>query len=189
MKNLTLKNRKIETNHTINRGLVPGVIYGKHISSRPVYLNWRDLRSAKFGRGEVFNTKLDGKDYFVKLEEVQRDPVTREMIHFSLVELPKNNASEVEIPIVFSDTPKGVKDGGVFVVLRDEIKVSGMPSRMPPVLKSSVKHLNIGDKLRISDIQTPNYVELSESESESDIVAICQPPTKEPIKIAKEQAI
>lgn len=121
---------------------------------------------------------------FVKFGEIQRDPVTHDFIHFSLVQMPQGVENEVNIPVNLTGTPVGVKKGGVLVVMKDEITVNGKPRSIPERIVANVSGLDIGDKLTVDNLNIPNRVDAMEDESE--VVAICRPPVKEVTILTKE---
>ena len=122
----------------------------------------------------------------VKFAEVQNDPVTNEIIHFSLVQMPKGVTNEVEIPVNFEGTPVGVRKGGVFVVMKDEVTVSGKPTSVPSMITTNVNNIDIGDKVTLNDLNLPEKVEVEEEGDE--LLAICKPPAKE-IEIGDDETM
>jgi len=72
----------------------------------------------------------------------------------------------------------GTKKGGILVVIKDEIALTGKPAVMPSQIIGDVTDLAIGDKLTIDDLNIPMKVEVLENGKQ--VVAICRAPaTKE----------
>ena len=158
------------------KGVIPGIIYGQSIANTPITALRRDLNRATERSGEVYIVKVENKTVYTRIERIQRDPVTREMLHFSLVQLPTGQYSEVLVPIVLKGEPKGKKNGGVLVHIKEEVPIKGRPNSIPDQIEVDVSDLDVGDKVQIESLQLPKTVELGEGEI--DIIAFCSPPAK-----------
>lgn len=82
---LQVRTKKTKANRLRQEGYVPGVIYGKGVS-RPIILNRKNLENSVrlLGENAVFNISLEGRSELVRIRELQRDPLTREIIHIDL---------------------------------------------------------------------------------------------------------
>lgn len=158
------------------KDLIPGVIFGPNIKTMPIMAKRRELLKAIEASGEVYEVPLRRKKILVKIGEIQREPVSGRIIHFSLVQMPKGELSQIDVPLRLLGIPEGTKKGGNLVVLRPEIKVKGKPSLIPKFINGSVEKLNIGESLTIADLNLPTNIEILEEESE--VVAICQAPVQ-----------
>lgn len=172
---------KLRTRGSNNRKLresnfIPGTIYGPSVSNTPIMATEREVSKALEESGGVYKVMTKQGPVFVKFDEVQKDPVTRDLIHFSLLELPKGVENEVEVPVGLRGTPVGVRQGGVLVVLKDELALSGTPRAIPNKLMADISKMEIGDKLTVSDLKIPKNVDPVEEDDE--VIAICQPPVK-----------
>ncbi|MDA8793973.1 50S ribosomal protein L25 [Bacteriovoracaceae bacterium] len=179
MKTLNIKQRNLESKpHNLrNQELIPGVVYGPSVKNMSIYGTNLDMERALFDKGEVFKIPLNGKKVMVKFNEVQRDPVTRGLIHFSLMQLREGVECTVEVPVNFKGTPNGVKKGGVFVVLKEEIEIAGKPKKIPKMINANISKMDIGEKLTVKDLRTPPSIQTAEDDH--NVVAICKPPTKQ----------
>lgn len=186
METIKIKDRKLTSKPRVLRekGFVPGTLYGPNLKNKPIKLHSLDLRNIVGNKGEVYKVMNKSGPTFVKFDEIQTNPISGEFIHFSLVELPKGKKNEVDIPVDFQGTPIGVKKGGVFVIMKDEVTINGKPRAIPKSLEADVTNLDIGDKLTIDDLDTPKQINISDGESE--IVAVCKPPAIE-VPIVNEE--
>jgi len=156
------------------QGSVPGAIYGKTIESTPVKATFNELKRATSASGEVYQVNFEGKKYFAKMFEIQRDPVTADYIHFSLVELPKGVANDLDIPITTTGNALGEKEGGSVIILRDMITLNGKPKDMPEEIVFDVSELNIGDNVTVADLKISKN--LVPSLDDDETVIICKAP-------------
>jgi large subunit ribosomal protein L25 len=162
MNTLKVKERQLneKTRDLRIKGLVPGVLYGKTMESRPIMLTYHQLGQALREKGEVYTVKSKNRTIYVKLDEVQEHPVTSDFMHFSLVELPKGKRNEVEVPLRLIGDSYGVKEGGTLVIMQDKLKLEGLPSKMPSFVNVDVSHLHIADNIMLSDVKVPKGIKL-----------------------------
>jgi large subunit ribosomal protein L25 len=141
------------------QGKVPAVVYGSGIE--PTMLVVESLGLAKVLRGGV-NALVDlkgakaieGKPVLVK--EVQRDPLSRKVVHCDLYAVNLKARIDVEVPLHFIGIPRGVAlDGGVLEPLLRTLEVSTMPLSIPESIDVDVSNLGIGDAIHVRDLALP----------------------------------
>lgn len=171
-RDLMTKNQELR-----DQGIVPGMIYGPNIENMAIRTSEHELRNALHTKGEVYEVKAKRRKVYVKIDEIQRDPVSKQFIHFSLVELPKGETNEVEVPIVLKGEPEGRRKGGVMVLMHENLTLSGTPKSMPAQIVVDISMVDIADKVTIGDIKLPKGIEVKMDLDE--VVATCRPPAKE----------
>src|SRR5215510_14093670 len=103
--------------------LVPGVIYGgaEEISFQAPAAAFKGLvYTPDFQLAEI---KLDGKTYRTILKDLQFDKVSDHLIHVDLLELVEDKKVIATIPLKFTGTSIGVKDGGKLITKMKALKV------------------------------------------------------------------
>jgi large subunit ribosomal protein L25 len=161
---------------------VPGVVYGPGVE--PTLVTADRLALARVVRGganalvDLVGAKsLEGKPVLVK--EIQRDPLSRNHVHFDLYAVNLQARLDVEVPIHLVGTPKGVQlDGGVLEPLLRTLEVSCMPLAIPDVINVDVSNLGIGDAIHVRDIQLPPDV-VSKIEGDATVVHVVAPRLEE----------
>src|SRR5215510_667369 len=139
--------------------VIPGIVYGSGIDPTPVTAQRlafaRVLRGGANALVDLIGTKsVEGKPVLVK--EVQRDPLSRKVVHFDLYAVNLQARLDVEVPLIFLGTAKGVAmDGGVMEPLLRALEVSCMPLAIPESFSIDVSNLAIGDAIHVRDIQLP----------------------------------
>jgi len=140
-------------------GKVPAVVYGSGIS--PTAIVVESLALAKILRGgsnalvDLKGAKtIEGKPVLVK--EIQRDPLSRRVVHCDLYAVDLKARLDVEIPLHFVGIPRGVAlDGGVLEPLLRTLEVSCMPLSIPESIEVDVSNLGIGDAIHVRDLRLP----------------------------------
>jgi large subunit ribosomal protein L25 len=137
-------------------GTVPAVLYGRQEEPQKLGVPGRDLtRLLKAaGRGNVIIELAVGKakPEKVLLKDVQRHPVTEDILHVDFLRIDPTKKLNVNIPIKIVGTPEGVLNGGMLEIIRREIEVSCLPADIPPYFEIDVSALNINDALHVSDL-------------------------------------
>ena len=156
-------------------GKIPGEYYSRgeqniHIAATPLGLKPLIYTS----EAHIVSLKLDnGESKTCVLRNVQFDPVSDLPIHFDLQGVRADEELTIEVPVMLSGTPKGVKDGGTVQHVMHRLKVSCLPKFIPDHIEVNITELGINQSVHIRDIKVDN-VKILESES-STIVAVVPP--------------
>lgn len=145
-------------------GRVPAVIYGHHRAPQALSIEARSLgRLLERATGSsVIELGLGGGTARALIREVQRHPVSRELVHVDFQELVAGEQVTVRVPLVFVGTAEGVRNqGGMLEELLRELEVSAEPSSIPDHIDVDVTALTIGHPLHVRDIQLPQGVTTS----------------------------
>jgi large subunit ribosomal protein L25 len=66
-----------------------------------------------------------------------------------------NKKVRVQLPVKVTGNSAGVRAGGKLVVNVKKLSIEALPGDIPDEIELDVTNLNIGDKLRISDLKIP----------------------------------
>ena len=157
-------------------GKVPGVVYGHNIASSSIQLDTRDLGNVlrKVGRNSLITLDIDGSQRMVLRREVQRDPVTRALLHIAFYEVSMTEkiTASVRILIIGETVSPDLKSGaGVLLQERSSIEIECLPSDLFDTITIDVTKFKIGDVVRLKDLAIPSGVTVLESADE-EIVRI-----------------
>jgi large subunit ribosomal protein L25 len=165
-------------------GNVPGTIYGATIKSAPVTATLKELVKVTSQSGEIYEVSFEGEKHFAKLFELQRNPLTHQLIHFSLVEMPKGVSNDLDIPLVFTGSSLGEKEGGSIVQLRDFITVNGMPKDMPKEFTIDISGLKINDSITVADLKMKKTLKTDLADDET--IIICKAQSTDSLEVEAE---
>lgn len=161
MKTLTLIGEKRETVGSKyaadlrRKAMVPCVLYG---GETPVHFAVTEAELKKFVyTPSVYfaDIQIDGKSYKGIMKDIQFHPVTDKPIHVDFLEVFDNKKVRLELPVKVTGNSAGVRAGGKLVVNVKKLKIEALPADIPDEIELDVTNLNIGDKLRISDLNIP----------------------------------
>ena len=178
--------------HQLRRdGAVPGVLYGPKSSPMAIAVNGIELKNrvAHAATMRIMKLKssaaeLDGKHVLVK--DIQRSPVSREILHADLYEVDLNRAIRVNVALRFTGKPAGVADGGILQPLVRDVEVECLPMEIPEFFEVDVTPLGIHDVIHISDMKFAGNVKPI-FDSDYAIVSVL-PPTVEAAPVAAAAA-
>ena len=171
------------THSLLNKGMVPGIVYGK--GSEPTKIAFENKVLLKLMHtGAFYSTILDididGKNEKVLPKQLQYHPVTDKLIHFDFLRVQNDTKVTVEVPVEFlnQDTCPGLKKGGVLNLVRREVELSCNANNIPDKLQFDLINSEIGDSIKISNIELPEGVNPTITDRDF-VVATVVPPTVE----------
>ncbi|HYM93298.1 MAG TPA: 50S ribosomal protein L25, partial [Chitinophagaceae bacterium] len=87
----------------------------------------------------------------------QFDTVTDALIHIDLLELVDDKKVIAAIPLHFSGSAKGVKDGGKLHIKMKSVKVKTFPKYLREQIEINVDNLELNGSIRVEDVKIENY--------------------------------
>ncbi|MFN2635770.1 MAG: 50S ribosomal protein L25/general stress protein Ctc [Gemmatimonadaceae bacterium] len=160
------------------RGQIPAIIYGHARQPQALTLNARDLdKMLEHIQAEstVIEVSVGGKTSKTLIREIQRHPFKRQILHVDFQELVAGEKVIVNIPIVLSGIPEGVRlDGGVLDQTLRELEIEVDPSNIPDRFEIDVTNMRIGDSLHVSDIPLPAGVDVQD-DAETSVAVLAAP--------------
>lgn len=150
-------------------GMVPAVVYGRGKANQILQVDGRRLNQilASEGSNVLLNLQFKSADAgdgveTVMFKEIQRDPIFREQIlHVDFIRISMTDKIEVEVPLIFTGEPIGVKDeGGVLEILMREITIKCLPAEIPENISVDVSDLKIGDSISAGSLKLSDKLEL-----------------------------
>lgn len=139
-------------------GHVPGVLYGHGSAPLPVSVEARALEDLLHGGHSkgLIEATLDGRGDTVLLREVQRDPVSRRVIHADFQRVSRSEKIHTTLRVVTVGVAPGVKDfGGVLDVVTHELEILGPADQVPEQLEVDVTKLGIHAHISAAEVPLP----------------------------------
>ncbi len=147
-------------------GKVPAILYGP--KTEPIKLAIDKLNlDPIFKSGAVaqklLKLEIEGVDGArnVMIKEMQKHPVSRNLLHLDLYEVTMDNKIKVMVPVVVTGKSAGVEMGGMLQIIRRELEVFSLPDRIPENVTIDITDLDIGDSFHVEDLQLEGDIEIS----------------------------
>jgi large subunit ribosomal protein L25 len=144
-------------------GLVPAVVYGPTTDAKPVTVDPNalvNLFKATQDRNTIVNVQVGSDAHPCLVREVQRHPLSREILHVDFYAVPQDREIEVMVPLHPVGRPKGATLGGRVRLIRRSVKARANYSKLPKQFDVDVTPLDIGDRIKASEVPMPDGVSL-----------------------------
>lgn len=159
-----------EASELRRKGRVPGVIYGgskqHHFSVESIAFD----KILSMPDTLQINLELDGAKIPTVIQEIQRHPVSDKVVHVDLLELVPGKPVRTTLPVRVTGNSEGVKAGGRLALNYRKVRIFGKPEDLPEEIMVDITALNIGDMVRVRDLNVPGCT-LLEADA-SAVVAI-----------------
>jgi large subunit ribosomal protein L25 len=142
-------------------GFIPGNLYSH--GNTPTALKLASLAWTKALADELHLVMLDIpglKPQVATIREIQRDPLSQEIVHVDLLHVEMDEAVRFQVRVEFKGVPVGVKDGGVTQVLTSHIEVECLPTNVPGNFSLDISELKVGDSLHARELTMPEGVRM-----------------------------
>ena len=144
-------------------GRVPAIIYGPGSTPTAVSINGIELKAriAAAAKMRLIKLKssapeLDGKHVIFK--DLQRAPVSGDILHADLYEVDLKRPIRVEVPLKFTGRAIGIANGGILQPLERAIEVECLPLEIPESVEVDVTEVDIHDVIHVSKLKfTGNF--------------------------------
>jgi large subunit ribosomal protein L25 len=162
MKTITIEGQlrtetgKKATRHFRSQDLVPGVIYGgaQEVNFIAPATAFKQLvYTSEF---QLALVKVDGKSYKCIMKDLQFDKVSDRLDHIDLLELVDDKAIVADLPVKFTGTAIGVKEGGRLVTKMKSLKVKTLPKFLRENIEVDITNLTLNSNIRVEDVKLDN---------------------------------
>jgi large subunit ribosomal protein L25 len=144
-----------KTRQLRNTGLVPVVVYGRHIPSASLQVESRQLERAFHASGysQLVQLNVEGaSDMNVFIRAVHRHPVSHKLLHADFYAVDMSEKQRVHVPIVAVGKPESLA-GGLFVYQsHDNITVESLPTDIPQVITVDISGLTMDNPIYVSEL-------------------------------------
>ena len=161
---LSVKKRDIHGKKVKNlraQGLVPAVIYGKHVKAESISCVKNDL--LKVYRACWYSTPVEltgDVDHLVLINSLQLDPVSDEIISADFLAVSRTEKVAAKIPVVtFGESQLEKLNEGKIMLIKDEVEVEAFPQDLPSKFEVDISVLEtVNDVFFVKDLKVSNKV-------------------------------
>jgi len=146
-------------------GLIPGIIYGKHMSA-PLAVACKRNDLIKKYKEAGYSTPLtldgDGIDQLVLIQDIQVDPVTDILIHIDFLAVNKDEKVTTDIPVkLIGESIIEKSWEGQIQLIKDSIEVEAFPQDLPSEITIDISVIQtINDTIFVKDLKFSSKVEV-----------------------------
>jgi len=158
-------------------GLIPGIIYGKHLET-PIAVACKRNDLLKKYKEAGYSTPLtltgdDKLDQLVLIQDIQLDPVTDMLIHIDFLAVNKDEKVTTEIPIkMIGESPIEKLGEGKIQLIKDFVEVEAFPQDLPHDITIDISVIQtMNDTICVKDLKVSDKVEILD-DAEQVIVTV-----------------
>lgn len=155
-------------------GEVPGNLLGHGMEPVAVAVQSRELEAVVRGEGHLVTLAVDADPVEVLIRDIQFDAFGDKVLHVDFDRVIAGETVELDVSIEFYGEAPGVVDGGVFRVIRDEVRISCLPGAIPEMIEIDIRKLLAGEEVRLSDLVLPEGVALAEDDPDEIVCMISE---------------
>ena len=139
------------------QGITPAHLYGHDVKSVALQCDTDNLQDliAHAGRTRLINLVIDGeKPKSVFVREIQRDAISRELLHVDFYQVKRTEKIAVDVPIVLVGEAPAMKFKGRMIVHGiNSLSVECLPTDVPPQIEIDITQLEEAEQaVQVKDI-------------------------------------
>ena len=162
MKTLELKGSlrketgKKESKNLRKQEIVPCVLYG---GEKNVHftITEKELKNLVYTANVyLVLLNIEGETYRAIMKDIQFHPVSDHILHIDFAQVVDGKKVTINLPIELTGNSSGLLEGGKLRQRRRSLKVKGLIDHMPDQLDVDITDLEIGDSLKVGDLEYDN---------------------------------
>lgn len=146
------------------QGLIPIVLYSSHMTPMHLQADQKELARVlrQAGGSRLITVKTDGTSQQALARDVQREPITGQLLHVDLLAVSMTERIRVEVPLVLDGKPGAVKrNEGVLLTGLDTVEIECLPAELIDSIHVNLDALDqVGDSIQVSDLQVPDTIKI-----------------------------
>lgn len=154
------------------RGLIPAVIYGHGEKPETVSISLHDLEMALRDLQHVVKLKVNAKEDNYLIKDVQYDHLQRTPLHADFMRVDVTEKVHVKVALELRGVPIGIGLGGEMVHPFSDLDIECFLMQIPESIKLKIDHMNIGDVIRIKDLELPEGVKILKHAPEDIVISV-----------------
>lgn len=138
-------------------GTLPATVYGKKIKSEALQLDGKAFQKTYKEAGEtgIVELKIGETMRPVLIHDVQKDPVSDDVLHIEFFQVDLKEKVHTDVPIVLvGEAPAVLQKIGTLLAVLNEVEVEALPADLPEHIDVDVSSLSeVGQELKVSDLK------------------------------------
>jgi large subunit ribosomal protein L25 len=140
-------------------GKIPAIVYGGGKESMPITVDQhsvQELLKKESGENTIFLLKLAGskQERRAMIRDIQVHPITRKFLHIDFIRVMRGHKLNVTVPIELTGDSVGVRHGGLVDFMSRDLQVELLPREMLDRLVVDISELDLGQHIRVKDLES-----------------------------------
>lgn len=158
--------------HLRTTGLIPAVVYGGNGPALAIAVSERALVGDVAADLRFVELSVNGQNVPAMIQEVQRHPVSKKIIHADFCRVDRHHPTDVTVPVQLHGADLAKKRGFIVQQQARGITVRALPQKVPEFFIVDVSTLKAGAHLSVGEVALPDDVELLSDPSEILVSAL-----------------
>jgi len=148
------------------KGLVPGVLYGHSFDAQSLQFDTRalDRLISRVSGSQLITVQIEGQDKpeWALLRDVQRDVLSRELLHVDFYRVQMGQRLTAEIPlVVVGESPAIAENDAIIIQGISSIEVECLPSALVEAIEVDISALlELDQSLCVRDLAVPAEIDV-----------------------------
>jgi len=158
-------------------GRVPGILYGSGLDPIAFHVAGQDLLHLFHqagGNSVLVDLEVGGKTHLAIAREIQRDHLHGRYVHVDFMQVRRDETFTLSVEIHEIGEAPGVKLGGVIEHHLREVEIECLPTDVPEGLVADLSNLEIGDMIRVADLQQVKGVTIL-TDPDTPVISVVTP--------------
>jgi large subunit ribosomal protein L25 len=172
-------------------GNIPAIFYAPGVDSMAIYvakLSLEKILTNQASENTLFQLTIKGNNQetvkTVMLKELQKNPVSREILHADFYEVSLTKEIDVTVGLKVLGMAPGVEKGGILQETSRELEIRCLPTHIPDYIEVDVSALDIGDSIHVQDLRLPEGIRVL-SDAHLTLITVV-PPIEEEKPVTEE---
>ncbi len=170
-------------------GILPAVMYGRHIETQPLSLDHNETSRILEGLSPsaLIVLQVDGEQHYVLVREKQRDVIRGSLLHVDFQDVLLTEKARSNVTIHLTGISPAVRDlGGILVQNLEQLDVEALPRDLPEYIDVDISALQeIGDAVYVRELHLLGEVDIL-AELDDLIVVVTLPAAEAEVEEEEE---
>ena len=146
------------------QGITPANVYGANTESTALQLETPLLERliARVGKNALVTLKVDGKRRVAMIRDIERDPLTDQLLHVGFFQVEMTHRVKADVPLVFVGESPAEKSSRMMLIHNlSAVHVEALPADLPRNIEVDISHLaEPGTAIHVRDIPVGDGVDV-----------------------------
>jgi large subunit ribosomal protein L25 len=144
---------------------IPAILYGAEKAPENLVLSHFEVSKALQNEGfysHILTLHVGGEKQQAVLKDIQRHPFKPKILHMDFLRINPKEKIIMHVPLHFigEDKAPGLKEGGVFTHMVNNLEVRCLPAALPEYIEVDVSDFVLDQIIHLSELKLPKGVEL-----------------------------
>lgn len=172
--NVFPREKDITANQLRRQGYIPAIYYGENQIPKKITANKKEINAmiARIGGNALYEIAMENEVRQAVIKEIQKDPVTKEIIHVDFQEMSDKKKAGLHVPLKYEGIKELELKGIILQRQVEAINVEGYVNSIPSYISVYVGNMKQGQSIFIGDLKIGDDIQVLEPKEKLIAVAI-----------------